>query len=278
MKYHRLAELFPIMPDEELAELAQNIKEVGLIQPILAYDNQILDGRNRYLACQKVGVTPHFKEYEGDGDLAALVEACNLKRRHLTPEKKAILGAELANLKRGRQQMGEKGLFREPSGKQGITQTEAAKMVGSSSREVKRAKRVLTQGTPEEIEAVKAGKISLKAAEKAISERTNPVSNKSLPDPTPSPLSEPEVKPEKEPKFGRRKKIKIPPLRASDAMQFATMAQLQLEQILKEDLMKEAALETVVNYINTVTREFFGYEYIKQEIASTQLHDRLQQF
>jgi ParB-like chromosome segregation protein Spo0J len=53
---HPLAALFPELPPEELTELARDIKARGQLEPIIVYKGLILDGRNRYLACQKAGV------------------------------------------------------------------------------------------------------------------------------------------------------------------------------------------------------------------------------
>jgi hypothetical protein len=65
-EYHDIANVFPLMTEAELDELAKDIKANGLTCPIVLYDDKILDGRNRYLACQKAGVTPKFWEYPGD--------------------------------------------------------------------------------------------------------------------------------------------------------------------------------------------------------------------
>jgi hypothetical protein len=64
--FHRYADIFPLMPDAELAELACDIAAHGLRNPCVRYEGLILDGRNRDLACQQAGVEPAFVDYDGD--------------------------------------------------------------------------------------------------------------------------------------------------------------------------------------------------------------------
>jgi ParB-like chromosome segregation protein Spo0J len=56
---HPIADLFPMMTDEELANLAADIKANGLIHPIVVdKDGVLLDGRNRDRACEIAGIEP----------------------------------------------------------------------------------------------------------------------------------------------------------------------------------------------------------------------------
>lgn len=87
---HPLADRFPMLPDEELARLVDDIRENGLRVPItLNIDGLILDGRNRYAACLAADVEPVFEVYEGD-DEAAFVLSVNVTRRHLTTGQQAM--------------------------------------------------------------------------------------------------------------------------------------------------------------------------------------------
>jgi hypothetical protein len=92
--FHPLAETFPLLDDAELDTLATDIREHGLIEPIIIHEDMILDGRNRYCACQKVGVDPAYRPFMGDDPFAFVVSA-NLHRRHLTIEQKRDLAAKV---------------------------------------------------------------------------------------------------------------------------------------------------------------------------------------
>ena len=94
MTDHKIATLFPLMSETEIEELAGDIRQNGLKSPIITLDNQILDGRNRYRACQKAGTEPTFIEYSGT-DPVRDVLSWNLHRRHLTPSQRATLAVEV---------------------------------------------------------------------------------------------------------------------------------------------------------------------------------------
>jgi ParB-like chromosome segregation protein Spo0J len=58
LKFHPLADLFPLMEGAEFDELVADIKANGLQQNIALYQGRILDGRNRYRACLAARVAP----------------------------------------------------------------------------------------------------------------------------------------------------------------------------------------------------------------------------
>lgn len=93
--FHPTAELFPLLEGIELDDLAEDIRQRGLIEPILTYNGAILDGRNRLTACEKVGVEPRFCEFTGD-DPEDEVISRNLRRRHLNESQRAMVAARLA--------------------------------------------------------------------------------------------------------------------------------------------------------------------------------------
>lgn len=89
---HPAAEAWPLLPDDELAELAASIAEIGLQDPItLDPAGRLLDGRNRLNACREVDVEPEFVVY--DGDPVPFILAKNSDRRHMTTGARAMATA-----------------------------------------------------------------------------------------------------------------------------------------------------------------------------------------
>ena len=59
--FSSLVYLFPRMSPEELARLVASIREHGLLEPIVVWRREIIDGLHRALACLKAGVEPAYR-------------------------------------------------------------------------------------------------------------------------------------------------------------------------------------------------------------------------
>jgi hypothetical protein len=90
--FHPLSNIFPLMSEDQLAELAADIKKNGQLEPITRFEGQILDGRNRYKACLMIRRKPDVADYLGKDPVGFVISA-NVHRRHLTPaQKDEIIG------------------------------------------------------------------------------------------------------------------------------------------------------------------------------------------
>src|ERR1700732_625982 len=96
---HPLAQLFPPISQEELAELGRDIALHGQLEPIVLYQGKILDGVNRYKACQLMNREPWTIEFNPERIKRTPEEyviAANVQRRHLTPAQRAAIAVEWA--------------------------------------------------------------------------------------------------------------------------------------------------------------------------------------
>ena len=175
MEFHQIANIFPMLGEEELGELADDIMQNGLHQPIVLYQGQILDGRNRYQACELAGIESDCTEYEGDDPLGYVL-SLNLHRRHLTASQRAALAAEIANMESGtRTDLEPPAILPE------VSQTEAAEKLDVSERYVQQAKKIQRE-SPEHFDKVKSGEISLQQAKRGVTIEAHGVEIKSISD------------------------------------------------------------------------------------------------
>jgi hypothetical protein len=149
---HPLADLFPLIEGPEFEELVADIATQGLLEPLTLYEGKILDGRNRYRACQRLGKPYTYIEYSGNEPLNHVI-SLNVRRRQMTKGQLAMCAAKLANIRAGdfvENQYVASANLQTPR----ISQAEAAAMFGVSVRSVAHAQTVRTRGTPELLAAV----------------------------------------------------------------------------------------------------------------------------
>lgn len=99
MKKHRF-NIFPEMQEDDYALLKNDIRTNGFDKsyPIYTYQGEIIDGWNRYRACNEIGVTPVFVQFAGsDIDAIMFVMRTN-KRRNLTSSQKGCIAVEAEEL------------------------------------------------------------------------------------------------------------------------------------------------------------------------------------
>ena len=214
---HPVASLFPMIDDESLNALAEDIKKNGQREPIIvAYLDEamidepvVIDGRNRHAACKLAGIEPEFKFVMSLNDrelspqvIADWIISHNLHRRHLTTSQKAMVGQgyleflraeakkrQLDGARKGAEvtnsggRVGQKSA--QPEDDYSTRSTEqAGKIVGVSRASIKDADFVVTN-EPALAQEVRDGKMAVSAAAKRIREKLNP-----KPEPTPEQVAE----------------------------------------------------------------------------------------
>ena len=206
---HPVASMFPMIDDESLNALAEDIKKNGQREPIIvAYLDEamidepvVIDGRNRHAACKLAGVEPEFKFVMSLNDrelspqvIADWIISHNLHRRHLTTSQKAMVGqGYLAYLKEeAKKQQGVRNDLKDISAKsrecsasrESRSDVKAAKIVGVGEKSIRDADYVATHD-PELAQQVRDSKVTVSAAAKRIRESLNP-----KPEPTPEEQAE----------------------------------------------------------------------------------------
>jgi|SRR5215813_3158536 len=108
IKVHPAADLFPMLPEDELRKLGEDIKTNGLQEKVLLWrdaagERYVVDGRNRLDAMEAVGLDTlkdnhlNLDLYDAawnrseDVDVYAYIISKNIRRRHLTKEQQADL-------------------------------------------------------------------------------------------------------------------------------------------------------------------------------------------
>lgn len=154
MKFHPYSEIFPLIEGADFDALVEDIKAHGLREKIWLYEGKILDGRNRFLACQKARVRPAFRKFTGN-DAGSFVWSMNVSRRHLSTSQLAMAVARRATLEKGANQHAQNCA---PS------QAKAAQDANISRRIVQHARKVIDEGSKALQHAVESGELSVAKA------------------------------------------------------------------------------------------------------------------
>jgi len=154
MKLHKYCALLPRMMAEEYQMLKTDIQAHGLLEPIVTYEDSILDGRHRYNICKELAVQPVYVEFESLGYNGSPLDFVISKhqRRNLTPDQKAVLADKIAGLKHGEHQ----SLTNETL----VTLSEALISTGASKGQVGKLRKI-KKDNPKVIELIESGETSI---------------------------------------------------------------------------------------------------------------------
>lgn len=178
-----------MLAESELNGLAADIKKNGQRDPILLFEGKILDGRNRYKACEIAGVEPTVEQFTGTkSDALTFVWSTNFHRRHLTSSQAAMALAERKKIdpkfvesvinplqqeakeaKADGQKSGGRGKKKNSVGKipPSKTRDKVAKLHGTNAKSVATCAKILDEH-PELVADIKTGKKSITQATREI--------------------------------------------------------------------------------------------------------------
>ena len=185
-KIHPFADHLPLLSDQEMSDLAADIKANGQRLPIIRCNGVIIDGRNRLKACEIAGVEPNIRDREDvlktDSDVAKFIVSINLARRHVLPAERASIAVELLDeMKKDEERVAAEKAARTKEPKKGDKKdepaappktraeqvAEAAKLTGSSKSAIYEAEKIKKED-PKKFEEVKKGEKTLNQAKKEL--------------------------------------------------------------------------------------------------------------
>jgi len=193
---HPAADLFPMMSEEERAELAADANANGWMERVvITDDNLLLDGRNRLIASVEIDLTVGVRQLHVT-DPVAWVLSANLHRRHLTAAQRAKVGLAVEALyaaeAKERQRASGGGTGRAGGGTRTVplnsaepfedSRARAAKAVGVGHDSISKAKKLAAEA-PDLLDEAVEGKRSLNSAVNEAKKRPKPPEPK--PKPTP---------------------------------------------------------------------------------------------
>ena len=181
MKKHRL-NILPEMKEEAYVSLKNDIEKNGFDNkfPIYIYEDEIIDGWNRFKACKELEVTPIYKHFTGSSLEALTFILRTNNRRDLSSSQRACLAAdsdeiietltkEIEEERRKKISESRQNEMREkiPSSKRDESKvtTKLAQTFGTNSRYVSDAQRFKKE-KPEVFEQIKNGTINISEAKK----------------------------------------------------------------------------------------------------------------
>ena len=177
MKKHRL-NIYPEMKEEAYLSLKNDIEKNGydFKFPIWIYEDEIIDGWNRYKACKELGVIPTYEKFIGDETQAINFILRTNNRRDLTTYQRTLLAFEfeemfrekakekqLSSLKKGTS-VPQISAKREPI----ETRNELAKIAKVSHDTISKVKKIQEKAPEEVKQKLATGEVSINAAYKEI--------------------------------------------------------------------------------------------------------------
>lgn len=154
---HPISALFDVFDDDDLSDLTESIKKVGVIQSIVLSDGMVIDGWNRYRIARDLGIRADLRELTPEVDPRDFVKALNIARRHLTKSQKATM---VVRLNEWRPVGVQDDRTNEDDQQQTATEEQMASQAGVSKKTIQQAKQAESAGKGDE---VLSGKKSLQA-------------------------------------------------------------------------------------------------------------------
>lgn len=175
---HPLARLIPVITLGDMDRLIDDIAANGVLEPLILFEGQVLDGRNRLAVASVLGTPVMVDQFDGDSAAAKkYVWSANAARRHLTMPQIALAAERFGFVEDAQAEAGPRvpnadGSAREPVAPWASI---AAKRVGNiTPRTLERFQQARIPEAPDTMRRIDAGEIRRVdiAVKEAVAERT----------------------------------------------------------------------------------------------------------
>lgn len=181
----------PLRPDER-ERLETSIRAEGIRDAIIVWRQErvVLDGHNRIGIARRLNIPHHeriqFRDFDTRDDAKRWVLENQLGRRNLSDIDRIAIASKLERLISVQAKSRMLAGRADPTQKsaEGDTRVQAAKLAGVGHQKYTEGKRVLAEGSPELIAAVRSGEVSVHRAAEIIKHPAVDIAQ--VPDPTPT--------------------------------------------------------------------------------------------
>lgn len=189
LEVHEIAQIYPDMTGDQEANFETDLVENGVIDPIIAIGDKIVDGKNRYRLAKKNGLPFDVVQFKGTLVQAlALARSKNAERRHMTSSQRAAsavreLSLKNKYLKQSREVLAEDGgepqseVEPDDEPKGGDTAQRIADENDTNRQYVYKAMKI-EEADPELLDKVTSGELTIPEAEKQLPNQPKPRASK----------------------------------------------------------------------------------------------------
>ena len=170
-----LKELIPPLSKEEFEQLERNLLEEGIREPILLWNDTIIDGHNRYeIACKhKIKYNTVNKEFETKEQVIEWMILNQFGRRNLSAYQRSLLALKLKPVfeekaKENQLRTNDNRVCQKSDEQKIDTKKEIAKIASVSHDTIAKVQKIEEKATPETKEKINKGEISINKAYKDI--------------------------------------------------------------------------------------------------------------
>lgn len=172
--------LLPPLPEEDYKGLEESIKSEGCRDPLVVWGKEeiLVDGHNRYKICTENNI--HYEitahQFKDRNEVIMWIISNQLRRRNVSAFERSALALKLkpklsqeAKERQGTRTDIKPNIVQKSA--QCKTSDKLAEIAGVSRDTIQKTETIITQGTPEDIKEVRAGKASISGKAKEIKER-----------------------------------------------------------------------------------------------------------